>query len=904
MSRTVGMGHARHRYKLAMATALLAGLLAYGSPVALASYPGPSREGLPPGVPIPAWAAGKSIHFYPATPSTLGVGEAAISSLLAPSTIAGPGAGAAVVGRRPAESPVAPPHSTSALAAPTVKSSASRLEYGGGPVQVQPRLVAIFWGTNWEREPGAELKPQLEKMLDGLAGSSWQKILTQYGEATSPSRVSEAPTIEVYDDRRVSAPVGVEFAKIEGEAEEVMAGEGAQASADATYMVLPAPETDYAQYFDTGFCGWHASMAAGRALAFVPYEGQPPFESHCGVSLAGADIPTSIAISHEYAESVTDPEPETGWAEQKNRQEIADLCNEPWRMKDGAWVTELWDDARGGCAGEDSSPEAVEFGPIMYPSEAEKASEISHTGATLEGSIAPCGREVHYYFEYGTTSALGTRSQVGVTPAGRWEYVPYRASIEGLQPGTTYYWRLVAEAGNGVVKGPEHVLHTTPYLELYVEWAEDHGTTETELYGGVNPNGEEATYYFEYGTTEAYGSRTTEASAGAGTKEVEISALIVGLSPTTTYHFRLVAKDGHGTFYSEDHEFVTGGAPPVETGEATEVGAFGATLSGAVGPDRGETQYYFEYGTTEAYGSSSPEGSEVFRDALAVSEALTGLAPGTLYHYRIVAINSFGASYGPDRVFTTEIAPSAQTEGATRVTANSATLSGSVDPNGVTATYRFEYHTGSEGSSSTPVQAAGSGTEDLKESADIAGLAPDTTYRYRLVASNELTTVDGEEETFTTANTPPPGPEVKTNPKGGPVPVEPALTSPAPTSPAGELPAPLDPAPSFSDLSLPKLQRGGVLSVGLTLGQPGSSVAIVVVLDRSIHGKHRRTPVVLARARRSGVAAGRLRLSVALDAEGMRELRRHRRLAVTVKILIRPSTGSPRTVSEGVTLER
>jgi hypothetical protein len=894
------MVRARHGWMLATATTLLAGLMGCVSP-AFASYAASPRDGLPPGVPVPDWAAGKSIHFYPTTPAAIGATSGAISPLVGPPTVAG------LVGR-PAESGVRSPYAESELAAPTaVKASASRLEYHGGPVHLKPRLVAIFWGTSWESEPGAGLKRKLEKMFDGLAGSAWQKILTQYGDALDPAQISGSPIIEVYDDRRVTAPTQVGFSKIEGEAEEVMASDGTKGESDTTYMVLPAPGTEYEEYFDTGFCGWHASIAEGWALAFVPYEGQPPFESGCGVAIAGADIPTSIAASHEYAESVTDPEPDTGWAGSKNQEEIADLCNEPSQMADGAWVTELWDDARNGCAGEDSNPGAVEIGPNVYP-EDEKVSEITHTSATLEGSVAPCGREAHYYFEYGTTSAPGMRSQVGVTPAGRWEYVPYRASLEGLQAGTEYHWRLVAETSNGVALGREGFFSTKPYLALYVEPAEDIGTTETKLNADINPEGEEATYYFEYGTTEAYGSRTAEASAGSGTKEVEVSALIGGLPPTTTYHFRLVAKDGHGTFYSHNREFVTGGEPPVETGAATEIGAFGVTLSGTVGPDQGDTHYHFEYGPTEAYGLSSPEGSEVLRipDVMPINQTLTGLAPDTLYHYRIVAINEFGTSHGSDRVFTTEIAPSALTEDATHVTANSATLSGSVNPNGVKTTYQFEYHTGSESGASTPVEAAGSGMVDLKESADTTGLTPDSIYHYRLVARNEFTVVDGEEKTFTTASIPPPEPKMETNPHGGFVSPEPILaTAPsASTSPAGAPPASVAPVLAFSDLSLPKVQRGGALSVGIMLAASGSSVEIVAVLDRSIRGGgHHRTPAVVGSVRRADVAAGRLRLTVVLDARGMRELRRHRRLVVAVTILIRPSTGTPWTVTHDVTLE-
>jgi hypothetical protein len=81
-------------------------------------------------------------------------------------------------------------------------------------------------------------------------------------------------------------------------------------------------------------------------------------------------------------------------------------------------------------------------------------------------------------------------------------------------------------------------------------------TTET-LNGALNPNGAETKYSFEYGTTTAYGSKTAEASAGAGTARVEESKSVSGLTANTTYHFRIVATNSHGTSRGIDKTFKT-----------------------------------------------------------------------------------------------------------------------------------------------------------------------------------------------------------------------------------------------------------------------------------------------------------------------------------------------------------
>jgi hypothetical protein len=83
--------------------------------------------------------------------------------------------------------------------------------------------------------------------------------------------------------------------------------------------------------------------------------------------------------------------------------------------------------------------------------------------------------------------------------------------------------------------------------------------TNVTLKGTVNPNGSEATYQFEYGTTTNYGSKVPASpkSIGSGTSPIEVNEKIEGLAPETTYHFRLVAANTKGTTESPDQTFTT-----------------------------------------------------------------------------------------------------------------------------------------------------------------------------------------------------------------------------------------------------------------------------------------------------------------------------------------------------------
>ena len=96
------------------------------------------------------------------------------------------------------------------------------------------------------------------------------------------------------------------------------------------------------------------------------------------------------------------------------------------------------------------------------------------------------------------------------------------------------------------------------------------------------------------------------------------------------------------------------GAPSATTNPATAIGDTSATLNGTVFPNQRATTYYFEYGTTTAYGTQTPtegpQGGNAGKDATAT---ITGLTPNTTYHYRLVANNMDGSAFGSDVSFTT-----------------------------------------------------------------------------------------------------------------------------------------------------------------------------------------------------------------------------------------------------------
>jgi uncharacterized delta-60 repeat protein len=195
-------------------------------------------------------------------------------------------------------------------------------------------------------------------------------------------------------------------------------------------------------------------------------------------------------------------------------------------------------------------------------------------------------------------------------------------------------------------------------------------------------------------------------------------------------------------------------APTVTTGGASGVGETSALVSGAVNPGGLQTSYRFEYGISQQYGRSSASGMLGAGTAsVGVSAQLTGLQPGTTYHYRLVASNGDGTVDGADGTFkTTPARPPTATSGrASAVGEVSARLSGTIDTGGLQTSYRFQYGKKSSygsGTKSTTL-AANAGTTGV--AVTLRNLRPGTVYHYRLVASNADGGSDGADRTFKTA---------------------------------------------------------------------------------------------------------------------------------------------------------
>ena len=217
--------------------------------------------------------------------------------------------------------------------------------------------------------------------------------------------------------------------------------------------------------------------------------------------------------------------------------------------------------------------------------------------------------------------------------------------------------------------------------------------TTTQLAGGVYPNGADTSYWWEYGPTTDYGQLTPATDIGSSTVPVAVSDSLIGLSPATTYHYRLVAQNQYGTEYGYDFTLTTPASsassptqgsttspttstqsppstttttsnPPVTEGGSGSLGtpiepagaplvtnlkiapaASTATISATIAGRGAATTYALQYGTTASLGRTAPGSLATSRSTANVSLTLRNLSPGKVYYVRAVATNTGGSTY-------------------------------------------------------------------------------------------------------------------------------------------------------------------------------------------------------------------------------------------------------------------
>lgn len=323
------------------------------------------------------------------------------------------------------------------------------------------------------------------------------------------------------------------------------------------------------------------------------------------------------------------------------------------------------------------------------------ATGLSRFGATIQGTVTPHdGSSADYTvgFLYSTSASLANPQEAAATPG---EGNNYSATLQGLQPGQTYYYCIFARSGDAMVKGKTSNFDTDAATRPAVSVVTTADITEESVQlqaevtdnGGYEPDIRGFVYapYIENGPDLNINDDETIVAFGQ-----DFTATLSGLKPNTTYSVRAYATSGAGTGYGEPVQFTTTASKipiVIANGQGSlgdvpvSAAAYTAVLTGAVTADHGlavsEVGFCWSaesrQPTVEQSQSVKLDGASAKR----FSATIEGLMANTRYYVRAYAKNEKGTGYSATVEFTsdTEQVVSLTQAMVTAFTASTATIS-------------------------------------------------------------------------------------------------------------------------------------------------------------------------------------------------------------------------------------
>jgi hypothetical protein len=415
--------------------------------------------------------------------------------------------------------------------------------------------------------------------------------------------------------------------------------------------------------------------------------------------------------------------------------------------------------------------------PENEPTPVYNVSGLTPFDAALEGRVNPENQATAYHFEYANNVGMAGATSIG---AGTLPGVSEPQGVGpvdiggGLEPSSTYYFRLVASDGSGVTNGPVESFETPAAEPPVVQEESVSSVTQTNatLNATIEASGQATHYQFLLGTSTTYtlttGLQELAGAFGGQAVSVNLESEGITLAANTEYHYEAVAEnpagESEGLTALGDETFLTPPNPPtVTTGTPASVAAQEASVTGSVNPGstgqaQDETTYAFQYGHTTGYGTqTAPVTFGQGTTPTPVTATLPGLEPGSVYHYRLTATNDGGTqtTYGADETLETPSTPPLITGLAATATQTTVTITASLDPENLPT--RYELQAGATFGALAP-QAAGNTTTTTPLAVTISSLTPATTYYYQLTATNANGTTTSQGTTITLPAPPATGP--------------------------------------------------------------------------------------------------------------------------------------------------
>ncbi len=418
-----------------------------------------------------------------------------------------------------------------------------------------------------------------------------------------------------------------------------------------------------------------------------------------------------------------------------------------------------------GCSGKDTV--TVVTPATSLPSVVtENIMGISHTGATVNASIADTGDEFIIAKGVCLSQAFTPDLDDTVYLAGTGSS-NFSTTLDQLTPNTTYYVRAFATNADGTAYGDELSFSTRELTVPTISTAVVSNITTTTAISGGEIIDDGGTPILERGVCRSLNPDPTTADTcvsegiGAG----NYIALMTGLTSNTLYHVRAYATNELGTSYGEDLTFTTIvlQLATVSTTAASGVSYSTAMSGGNVTNDNGApvTSRGICWGTTSLPTTADSHYSEA-GGLGSFATQLSGLVSNTTYYVRAFAVNGGGISYGNEVSLTTltMVAPALTTTAISGISSNLAGSGGVITTDGGSAITAKGVCWSLNPTPTLANSKTVDGTGAASYNSTLTGLTPLTTYYVRAYATNALGTTYGNEVSFTTSDLVNPGPTV------------------------------------------------------------------------------------------------------------------------------------------------
>ena len=208
---------------------------------------------------------------------------------------------------------------------------------------------------------------------------------------------------------------------------------------------------------------------------------------------------------------------------------------------------------------------------------------VRPASAVVTGTVNPNGSATAWFFEYGQSTSSNYSGETRVASAGTGTQDEHLSgTLVGLAPAASYRYRIVARSSAGTTYGGDGIFNTSAAPVVLTGPATGLTTSSATLNGIVNTEALASSWYFEYGPSASYGTKTAAKYLGASPNNANVSATISNLASKTRYHFRLVATSSAGTSLGVDFVLTTGLSVTLNSSLSAVVYGSSVTLSGTV----------------------------------------------------------------------------------------------------------------------------------------------------------------------------------------------------------------------------------------------------------------------------------------------------------------------------------